>query len=68
MPNSMETPRTTMDAITNYQKLVEKALTAGDDTEHIDRPALKALLKFLADNTTATNEGKRVKRGAERTE
>lgn len=53
-----------MDAITNYQKQVEKALAGGNTTEHTHRPALKTLLESLASDLTATNKPKRVKCGA----
>ena len=53
-----------MNAISDYQKKIEKALASGNATEHTYRPALKALIESLGVNVTATNEPKRVKCGA----
>jgi predicted helicase len=47
-----------------YLKAIEKALAAGNATEHTHRPALKSFIESLADGITATNEPKRVKCGA----
>jgi hypothetical protein len=47
-----------------YLKSIEKALSAGNATEHTHRPALKSFIESLADDITATNEPKRVKCGA----
>ena|SRR5689334_18613805 len=50
-----------MNAISSYQKQLEKALTAGNATEHTFRPALKSLIESFAKGVTATDEPKRVK-------
>jgi hypothetical protein len=47
-----------------YLAEIEKALRAGNATEHTHRPALKGLLQSLASGITATNEPKRVECGA----
>ncbi len=47
-----------------YLKAIEKALAAGNATEHTHRPALKSFIEQLADGITATNEPKRVRCGA----
>ncbi|HXG91616.1 MAG TPA: hypothetical protein VNN73_04515 [Blastocatellia bacterium] len=47
-----------------YLKQIEKALQAGNATEHTHRPALKSLIESLGDGITATNEPKCVKCGA----
>jgi hypothetical protein len=47
-----------------YGRRVEKALQAGNSTEHTHRPALKTLIEALAIGVTATNEPKRVECGA----
>ncbi len=49
---------------TAYLKAVRKNLADGDATEHIHRPALKALLESATGAITATNEPKRVECGA----
>jgi len=48
----------------NYIQAIEKALAAGDATEHTHRPALKTLLESLDNNITATNEPKHIECGA----
>jgi hypothetical protein len=47
-----------------YRRQIEKALQAGNSTEHTHRPALKTLIEALAKGVTATNEPKRVECGA----
>ena len=47
-----------------YLQRIEKALMAGNATEHTHRPALKALIESLEADITATNEPKREKCGA----
>ena len=47
-----------------YLKAIERALAAGNATEHTHRPALKSFIEQLADGVTATNEPKRVRCGA----
>ena len=47
-----------------YRRQIEKALQAGNATEHTHRPALKTLIEALATGVTATNEPKRVECGA----
>jgi len=54
-------PTTPIDA---YRRQIEKALQAGNATEHTHRPALKTLVQSLAAGITATNEPKRVACGA----
>ncbi|MDX2039801.1 MAG: type ISP restriction/modification enzyme [Acidobacteriota bacterium] len=51
-------------SIAKYCQQIEKALQAGNATEHTHRPALKTLVESLAKDLTATNEPKRVKCGA----
>ena len=51
-------------SIENYVQTIEKALAAGDATEHTHRPALKALLENLDSTLAATNETKHIKCGA----
>ncbi len=53
-----------MDPIRDYLKRIEKALAAGNATEHTHRPALKGLLESLGPGLTATNEPRRVECGA----
>ncbi len=48
----------------NYIHAIEKALAAGDATEHTHRPALKTLPESLVDGITATNEPKHIECGA----
>ena len=52
------------DDIKSYMLAIEKALAAGDATEHTHRPALKTFLESLADGVSATNEPKHIKCGA----
>ncbi len=47
-----------------YRREIERALQAGNATEHTHRPALKALVESLAPGVTATNEPKRIACGA----
>ena len=47
-----------------YLKAVEKALAAGNATEHTHRPALKSFIESFGEGTTATNEPKRIRCGA----
>lgn len=47
-----------------YLKQIERALAAGNATEHTHRPALKSFIESLAEGITATNEPKRVRCGA----
>jgi len=53
-----------MDSLSTYQQQIERALAAGNATEHTHRPALKALIESLAAGVVATNEPKRIKCGA----
>jgi hypothetical protein len=53
-----------MTVISDYLKKIEKALAAGNATEHTHRPALKSLIDSLENNIEATNEPKRVRCGA----
>jgi predicted helicase len=48
-----------MPLFTSYIQELNKALDAGDSTEHTHRPALKELLQAFSDSVTATNEPKR---------
>ena len=54
----------TAQPIDTYRRQIEKALQAGNATEHTHRLALKALIESLASGVTATNEPKRVECGA----
>src|SRR3990172_1971254 len=54
----------TASPIDRYRRQVERALQAGNATEHTHRPALKDLIESLASGITATNEPKRVECGA----
>jgi len=47
-----------------YLKQIEKALSAGDATEHTHRPALKSLIESLETGVEAINEPKRSDCGA----
>ena len=47
-----------------YLKQMEKALSAGEATEHTHRPALKSLIEALGPGVTAINEPKRIACGA----
>lgn len=47
-----------------YLREIEKALLAGNATEHTHRPALKELLEAVGTKVTATNEPRREKCGA----
>jgi len=51
-------------ATTDYLKIIEKAYSTGNATEHTHRQALKALIESFATGITATNEPRRVKCGA----
>jgi len=53
-----------MSPIESYLKAVEKALKAGNATEHTHRPALKQLLEALSPGVVATNEPQRIECGA----
>ncbi len=53
-----------MPHISEYLKKIEKALAAGNATEHTHRPALKELIESIAKGVVATNEPKRSKYGA----
>jgi hypothetical protein len=53
-----------MTSLSEYLKQIEKALQAGDATEHTHRPALKALIESLSKGLTATNEPKHIACGA----
>jgi len=53
-----------MNSFSAYQQQIEKALAAGNATEHTHRPALKTLIESLASGVMATNEPKRVQCGA----
>ncbi|MBI4445686.1 MAG: N-6 DNA methylase, partial [Acidobacteria bacterium] len=50
--------------VQNYIYAIEKALAAGDATEHTHRPALKALFESLDTTIAATNEPKHIECGA----
>src|SRR3990172_7967442 len=54
----------TANPIDTYRRQVERALQAGNATEHTHRPALKDLIESLAAGITATIEPKRVECGA----
>ncbi|HKR02374.1 MAG TPA: hypothetical protein VJT09_16985 [Pyrinomonadaceae bacterium] len=45
-----------MPRASTYLRAIEKALAAGNATEHTHRPALKSFIEQLADGITATNE------------
>lgn len=45
-----------------YKFAIERALEAGNATEHTHRPALKTLIEQLASDLIAPNEPKRVAR------
>ena len=49
-----------MNPIPDYLQKIEKALAAGNATEHTYRPALQALLESMEQDIGATNEPKRV--------
>ncbi|MDQ3134902.1 MAG: N-6 DNA methylase [Acidobacteriota bacterium] len=53
-----------MPHVSAYLKAIEKALLAGNATEHTYRPALQTLIHALDDKVTATNEPKRQRCGA----
>ena len=50
--------------VQNYIHAIEKALAAGDATEHTHCPALKTLLENLDTAVTTTNEPKHIECGA----
>lgn len=47
-----------------YLRQIEEKLQQGNATEHTHRPALQALLEAIGENTSATNEPKRIACGA----
>ena len=51
-------------AIADYLREVERALKAGNATEHTHRPALKTLIEALRPKITATNEPSRIECGS----
>jgi hypothetical protein len=53
-----------MSVLSGYQRKIEKALAAGNATEHTYRSALKELVESIAHGIIAINEPKRVKCGA----
>lgn len=53
-----------MNPIPEYLRKIERALAAGNATEHTYRPALQALIEAMEPDTGATNEPKREKCGA----
>ena len=53
-----------MSAITDYLRDIERALKAGDATEHTHRPALKELVEALRPHIIATNEPRRIECGS----
>lgn len=53
-----------MSNLSSYLKAIEKALLAGNATEHTYRSALQSLIHSLDDKVTATNEPKRQRCGA----
>lgn len=52
------------DPVKVYLKHIEKAVWAGDGTEHTYRPALKSLIEAVAPGVTAINEPRRCACGA----
>ena len=53
-----------MTIVSTYLKNIEKALSAGNATEHSYRPALKEFIESLSEDIEATNEPKREQCGA----
>jgi len=53
-----------MTIVSTYLKNIEKALAAGNATEHTYRPALKEFIESLFEHIEATNEPKREQCGA----
>ncbi len=53
-----------MNPIPEYLRKIEKALAAGNATEHTYRPALQTLIESMQPDIGATNEPKREKGGA----
>ncbi len=53
-----------MNPISEYLKEIEKALKAGNSTEHTHRPALKRLIESIGKKVTATNEPQRIACGS----
>ena len=53
-----------MNPIQDYLRRIEKALTAGNATEHTYRPAMKTLIESINSDITATNEPRREQYGA----
>ena len=51
-------------SIQSYIHDIEKALAAGDATEHTHRPALKAFIEDFSAGVVATNEPKHIECGA----
>jgi len=51
-------------AIQAYVRQVERAVKAGNSTEHTHRPSLKQLVESLRRNITATNEPQRIECGS----
>ena len=53
-----------MNPTQEYLRRIEKALTAGNATEHTYRPVLKTLIESINNDITATNEPRREQYGA----
>jgi len=53
-----------VELLAQYIRIIEKALAAGNATEHTHRPTLKTLIEGLAKGVTATNEPQRIACGA----
>lgn len=60
----MNIPAAPLSAVGAYLGSVEKALGAGNATEHTYRPFLQTLIEALVPGATATNEPKRIACGA----
>lgn len=53
-----------MSVVADYLRKIERALKAGNATEHTHRPALKALIEAMRQHITATNEPRRIECGS----
>jgi predicted helicase len=53
-----------LELLAQYIRIIEKALVAGNATEHTHRPTLKILIEGLVKGITATNEPQRIACGA----
>jgi predicted helicase len=56
--------RVNLELLAKYIHTIEKALAAGNATEHTHRPTLKTLIEGLIKGVTATNEPQRIACGA----